>query len=523
MPVALGTVFAATGQPRGAAGASSPLCAASALTRLARGQSLQRRLLSASSPSLSAPDHRVLTVPALAECLALPEAVAAALVDCLEAAGPSPPPASAPRASDADAHDVLLLLFVNLFARPHVQSALRAADVWPAGRAAGAPPNPSPLSPSKHRRTPSPGGGDEAEALQTAFCRRNLAALLPLLRCTPAAGAAPHDLQLSAAEFDRLGLLFAADGCAPGSRLSECAPAFAGGVTRSVPLPAARDWLVAALGAGGARRAPRAGDAGVEGLKFGAAVLREADVSPAGTLRVSDCHEASVYCLAPCGLVCLSSCSDCVVFVAAACRGVRLEGCERVTLVAACRTAQLRSCRGCTLQLALARPLLLLPDSRGCRVGPHAAQWDGLPHALRAAGLAADMPQCWQSWLQLGAGAQPGAISSPGRPPLQLTQPEDATPFVVPFGAIAAVADDSAAPGGQARRAASPPFPLPPPYAAALEARARRVAELQRCVREAQLDDTKRREVQAAIQAAFREHLSASGALRSVLDLAKLQ
>ena len=49
----------------------------------------------------------------------------------------------------------------------------------------------------------------------------------------------------------------------------------------------------------------------------------------------------------------------------------------------------------------------------------------------------------------------------------------------------------------------------------------RRVGELQAAVREASLEEARRRELQAAIQAHFREWLLTSGNMRQILDLSR--
>jgi hypothetical protein len=160
-------------------------------------------------PSGSQPERRLVSAAAVSDSLGVSEAVASVLLDVLDAVSPEPgcaaASAGAAGATEGDMHQLLLLLFVNMYSRPHVQSSLRAAgDAWPAGAgeraAAGAaaeapaPPSPSlgkassPASPTKPRRAHAPGGDDEA--LQVAFVLRHLATLLPLLRSTPAAGSA---------------------------------------------------------------------------------------------------------------------------------------------------------------------------------------------------------------------------------------------------------------------------------------------------------------------------------------------
>ena len=195
-------------------------------------QSFQRRLLAHSVPAGSPPERRLVTLSALCDALGVIDTVAQVLVDVLDTVAPAGtglnssgssgaggPGSSAgsPDAGGVDAHHVLLLLFVNTFSRPHVQSAIRnAGDVWPAGEGSGAAaPAAAPagvhaplpalqvaitatkagVSPTKTARR---GGGPHAlglagaaaedEVLQHGFVVRHLSTILPLLRSTPAAG-----------------------------------------------------------------------------------------------------------------------------------------------------------------------------------------------------------------------------------------------------------------------------------------------------------------------------------------------
>ena len=219
----------------------------------------------------------------------------------------------------------------------------------------------------------------------------------------------------------------------------------------------------------------------------------------------------------------------------AAGRALRMEQCERCTVVAVARYVQLRSCHGGVLHLGVARPPLVLGDTRGVRVAPYNTHYDALGAHMAAAGLSASL-NCWDQATTLaaappttvtaaagaaggaaGMAASTGAVAAP-KPHLASLPPEEFSPFVVPFAA----ADGAApAPAGRAPTTANP-FPLPPAYAAATEAKVRRVSELQAAVREAALDEGRRRELQGAIQAHFREWLVASGNMRQIFDLSRL-
>lgn len=76
-----------------------------------------------------------------------------------------------------------------------------------------------------------------------------------------------------------------------------------------------------------------------------------------------------------------------------------------------------------------------------------------------------------------------------------------------------------------ASSARPPTYPLltPQVYALALEQKVRRVTELRLVVKDAALDESRRRELQAAIQAHFKDWLLTSGNMRQVYDLARIE
>ena len=67
------------------------------------------------------------------------------------------------------------------------------------------------------------------------------------------------------------------------------------------------------------------------------------------------------------------------------------------------------------------------------------------------------------------------------------------------------------------------PFALPPPYLAAWEERMRGAAEVRSAVKAANLEEGRKRELMAAIQAHFKDWLQATGAMRQVCDLARAE
>jgi TBCC domain-containing protein 1 len=308
------------------------------------------------------------------------------------------------------------------------------------------------------------------------------------------------------------------------------------------------------------------GDARVEGCQRATLLLRDTDVSGTGAIRLWDCSEAVIYCLAPCAVTSLSNCTDCTVVVGACAAALRLEHCERCTVVAAAGHVQLRSCHGCSLHVFTPRPVLVLGDTRHCRVGPHNTWYDALGAHLARAGLpvgaAASANRCFEAFTlhppahmhlpaaggealsaaaagkSAAAAAQAGAAPDAAAPSGRATPvpggvaitacgvtslpPEEYAPLVVPFSVCSREGQAETAPTSTGGAAPGSPFSLPPGYVAALEARLRRVADVQGAVRDAQLDESKRKELQAAIQGHFREWLVVTGNMRQVVDLSRV-
>ena len=93
--------------------------------------------------------------------------------------------------------------------------------------------------------------------------------------------------------------------------------------------------------------------------------------------------------------------------------------------------------------------------------------------------------------------------------------PEAFAPFIVPFRG------DTLENDTKATRAN--PFAVPDAYVAALDAKVRAVAALRGALRDARLGEEKKRDLQATIQAHFKEWLLESGSMRQVYELARIE
>jgi len=253
-------------------------------------------------------------------------------------------------------------------------------------------------------------------------------------------------------------------------------------------------------------------DVRVEGLCKGTVLKREGDMG-GGTVRVHDCHEAVVYLLAPARYVSVVGCSDCTVFVGAAGQSVRVEQCERVTVIAAAVRIQLRSCRDSVLYLGVNRPPLLLGDNRNLRLAPYNTFYDRLKQDMATAGVCT-APNLWDKPATLTA-LQPEDSSKVVSP----LPPGEYLPFIVPFRRAPPLGDAA----GETGATNANPFMVPLVYASALDDTVKRVMSLRAAVRDAALEESRRRELQATVQAFFKEWLVSTGQMRQVYDLLRME
>ena len=401
------------------------------------------------------------------------------------------------------------------------------------------------------------------------------------------AGAGGGLVELTAAEADRLGYLFRVarrdrreetegTGASPSGppeisgalaaepdatlSISRSSGLFAGGDRAVVPAAALREWLVSRLAGarffGKSKSAPPRlsaalsspgvapasptspgtptatlssylpcstthASAVIENVRKGTVVRRRGDFPASASVRVADCEDAVVYLLAPAAYVSVVGCADCVVVVGAASRAVRVERCRRVTVIAAARLLRVRAARECVFHLGVAERPVFLGECRGNVVAPYNTFYETLEADLETAGLRVETSCAWNdpqcvfahgvSSSEAPACADDGD-SNRASVVVERLSPEAFAPFIVPFR--------SAARGIVTR---ANPFAVPDAYVAALDAKVRAVASLRGALRDARLDEHTKRELQATIQAHFKEWLLASGSMRQVYELARIE
>ena len=361
------------------------------------------------------------------------------------------------------------------------------------------------------------------------------------------------------------------------SSISRRCGLFAGGDRATVPAAALREWLVSrlvgarhfgksksaphrlpgALSSPGRAASPGAAPGGspaspgtnpgtlssylpcstsrasavIENVRRGTAVRRRRDFPASASVRVADCEDAVVYLLAPAAYVSVVGCANCVVVVGAASRAVRVERCRRVTVIAAARRLRVRAARECVFHLGVAERPVFLGECRGNVLAPYNTFYETLEADLETAGLSVDAlsvdawrdPQCALASgdESLAGDASPNrgdaAAASPrlgdASPAVERMSPEAFAPFIVPFRGDTF----------STKTTRANPFAVPETYVAALDAKVRAVAALRGALRDARLGEEKKRDLQATIQAHFKEWLLESGCMRQVYELARIE
>ena len=179
---------------------------------------------------------------------------------------------------------------------------------------------------------------------------------------------------------------------------------------------------------------------------------------------------------------------------------------------------------------------MFLGECRGNVVAPYNTFYETLEADLRTAGLRVEDlssnwndPQCAFADVSVADAASDEKEDDEGSKRRALVvkaeAPEAFAPFIVPFREplVSGATHDSRDEFGGEKVTRANPFSVPDSYVAALDAKVRAVASLRGALRDARLDERAKRELQAVVQAHFKEWLLASGAMRQVYELARIE
>ncbi|KAK9187955.1 hypothetical protein WN944_019354 [Citrus x changshan-huyou] len=461
----------------------------------------------------------------------------------------------------ADLRDLILFLYIQsykrLLPRTHKDSA-SVADVWPSTSAFDG--YLSALSPlqwwltfakelrvseflsamfqlvrSNSRRF-MPSQSDE-EAHQLSYLQKHMANILQLL-AEPAEGEGEESLVLSMEGFEHLAFLiqFGEKG-SEGIPLSQAAPFFANSDPDmpAVPVPAAQvhDWLLqniaSALEHLTERVSPREngpannsdqdvamadactssikssasakGPSFIEGISK-ASYVKQASEIKSSSVKVINCHDSAIYILAPLRYATIYGCSDATIILGAVGKAVRVEHCERVHVITAARRVCIANCRECVFFLGVNQRPLIVGDNHKLQVAPYNTFYSQLEEHMAEAGIEATINR-WDEPLALGAVdphdslSHPAGVSDAQAESATHVDPDQFIDFLIPnwFG------------GECAGSTKANPFPLPDAYVAAQQRKQKSWVEIKKLIKEAPLDDSRKREVSSALHVYFRDWL----------------
>eukprot|EP00252_Welwitschia_mirabilis_P012332 TRINITY_DN27350_c0_g1_i1.p1 TRINITY_DN27350_c0_g1~~TRINITY_DN27350_c0_g1_i1.p1 ORF type:complete len:588 (-),score=93.67 TRINITY_DN27350_c0_g1_i1:39-1802(-) len=509
----------------------------------------------------------------IAKCLDLPQEEARLVVETLGSVLPdagNDPLCNAAvgelESVGADVDDLTMFLYLQSYKRLlpklHKDSAA-LGDVWPSNSAFdGCLSALSPLHPARSARRFMPSQADE-ELHQVSYIEKHLLNILSLL-AEPTEEDQIETQVLSIDRFERLQFLFSLVEADPKNiTFSQITPFFANSdpdmPAAPVPVTQVSDWILNHIVSAqedsseksfarsngslntadpdvtmmealpGSTKIQQSGHLNqhlqqlnllnprglmfVEGISQASIVKQRVDVD-APTIKVLNCHDAMVYILAPVKYATIYGCSDSTVVLGAVSKAVRVEHCERVHVITATRRICISNCRDCVFYLGVNQRPLIIGDNHKLQVAPYNTCYSQLETHLSEVGIDPNV-NLWAMPLALGmvdphdslshaAGVADGKSESATE-----LHPDQFTIFVIPQW----LQSQSGAATNEI------PFALPDAFIASQRRKSQTLQDMQRALRNVQLQDNKRKELSNAIHLRFRDWLQASGNIRQLYSL----
>ncbi|ONH95480.1 hypothetical protein PRUPE_7G073500 [Prunus persica] len=453
----------------------------------------------------------------------------------------------------ADVNDLVLFLYIQsykkLLPRTHKDSAA-VADVWPSTSAFDG--YLSALSPLQLVRSNSrrfvPSQADE-EAHQLSYLQKHLANIVSLL-AEPVEGEGEESLVLTMEKFEHLGFLFYfGDKGSEGYHLGQYAPFFANSDPDmpAVPVPAAQvhDWvlqnIVSSLENISERISPKEngppsssdqdvpmadactstnkgsmsvrGPSFIEGISKSSLIKQASDLK-GSSVKVLNCHDSVIYILAPLRYATVYGCSDATIVLGAVGKAVRIEHCERVHVITAAKRICIANCRECMFFLGVNQRPLIVGDNHKLQVAPYNTFYGQLEEHMNEVGIDATINR-WNEPLALGVVdphdslSHPAGVSDAQAESGSHLDPEQFTNFLIPNWY-----------GGESEGSTKDnPFPLPDIYVASQQRNQNNLGEVKQLLREAPLEENRKRELSTALHVYFKDWLYASGNIRQLYCL----
>lgn len=376
-----------------------------------------------------------------------------------------------------------------------------------------------------------------------------MANILSLL-AEPVEGEGEESLVLTMDRFEHLGFLIQfGDKGSEESHLSQSAPFFANSDPDmpAVPVPAAQvhDWIlqnitstlehisernipkdngptnasdpdVAMTDACASSIKPSTSSRGpsfIEGISKTSLIKHASDLK-GSSVKVLNCHDSVIYILAPLRFATVYGCSDATIVIGAVGKAVRVEHCERVHVVTAAKRVCIANCRECVFFLGVNQRPLMVGDNHKLQVAPYNTFYSQLEEHMSEVGIEATINR-WDEPLALGlvdphdSLSHPAGVSDVQAESATRLDPDQFTNFLIPNW----YAGES--PGSTKVN----PFPLPEPYSASQTRNLKNLGEIQQLLREAPLEESRKRELTCALHVYFKDWLYASGNIRQLYCL----
>ncbi|XP_044480457.1 TBCC domain-containing protein 1-like isoform X2 [Mangifera indica] len=418
----------------------------------------------------------------------------------------------------ADFRDLILFLYLQsykrLLPRTHKDSAA-VADVWPSTSAFDG--YLSALSPLQLVRSNSrrfmPSQIDE-EIHQLSYLQKHMANILHLL-AEPAEGEGEESLVLSMEGFEHLGFLVQfGDKGSEGISLSQAAPFFANSDPDmpAVPVPAGQvhEWILQNIESALEHLTERA-----SARENGPANTSDPDVAMADACTSSAKPSTSTRGLSYIEGISKSSyvkqASD---LKGSSLKAVRVEHCERVHVITAANRVCIANCRECVFFLGVNQRPLIVGDNHKLQVAPYNTFYSKLEEHMAEVGIEATINK-WDEPLALGAIdphdslSHPAGVSDVQAESASLLDPDHFTIFLIPnwYG--------GESPGSTKDN----PFPLPDAYITSQKRNQENLGQVKQLLREAPLEENRKRELSSALHVYFKDWLYASGNIRQLYCL----
>ncbi|XVE75689.1 hypothetical protein DITRI_Ditri12bG0113100 [Diplodiscus trichospermus] len=459
----------------------------------------------------------------------------------------------------ADLRDLILFLYIQsykrLLPRSHKDSAA-VADVWPSTSAFDgflSALSPLQLVRSNTRRF-MPSQADE-EAHQLSYLQKHLANILSLLS-EPVEGEGEGEgegedsLVLTMEGFEHLGFLIQfGDKGSEGVPLSQAAPFFANSDPDmpAVPVPASQvhDWLLQKIASSlehvtekisAKENGPPSGsdqdvamaDASpssakasqgarspcfIEGVSKSSYVKQASDLRNS-SVKVLNCHDSVIYILAPLRFATIYGCSDATIVLGAVGKAVRVEHCERVHVIIAAKRVCIANCRECVFFLGVNQRPLIVGDNHKLQVAPYNTYYSQLEEHMTEVGIEATINR-WDETFSLGvidphdSLSHPAGVSDAQAESATRLDPDQFTNFLIPNwfeGESTGSTKDN-------------PFPLPDAYMKSQQRNQKNLGEIKQILREAPLEENRKRELSCALHVYFKDWLYATGNIRQLYCL----